>query len=253
MNASLEDFQRDFAHALLAPDAALPDDASPLATLARQPAFAVYRNTVMKGCIDALEANFPAVVRLVGRDWFRSAAALHVRAAPPRDARLLHYGEAFPAFLRDFPPAAALPYLPAVAELDRAWTDSHAAADACALQPNALAGLEPATLGALHLVPHPAARWRWFDDLPAYTLWSASRAADDAALADLHWRGEGSLLTRPEGGVQWCALDAAGCALMDACAAGASLADAAQHAQSRHGGDIAATLALLLRQGAFTG
>jgi len=28
----------------------------------------------MKGCVDALEANFPAVARLVGKEWFRAAA-----------------------------------------------------------------------------------------------------------------------------------------------------------------------------------
>ena len=29
-------------------------------------AFAVYRNTVLKGCIDALQANYPTVGQLVG-------------------------------------------------------------------------------------------------------------------------------------------------------------------------------------------
>ncbi|RZL87617.1 MAG: DUF2063 domain-containing protein, partial [Variovorax sp.] len=100
MSAStLAEFQRRFAHALLAPSADRPDEI-PHDPLAAQPAFAVYRNTVMKGCIDALEANFPAVAQLVGRDWFRAAAALHVAQTPPCEPRLLHYGQDFPAFLR---------------------------------------------------------------------------------------------------------------------------------------------------------
>jgi hypothetical protein len=49
-----------------------------IARLARQPGFAVYRNTVIKGCVDALQANYPAVARLVGAEWFRSAATLLV-------------------------------------------------------------------------------------------------------------------------------------------------------------------------------
>jgi Putative DNA-binding domain len=65
MTATLADFQDDFVHALLA----TPDNMQPnLSTLTRQPGFAVYRNTVMKGCIDALQANFPTVLRLVGEE-----------------------------------------------------------------------------------------------------------------------------------------------------------------------------------------
>ena len=75
MSTPLAQFQDAFAEALFAPQ----DIADPvMRQLAAQPAFAVYRNTVMKGCIDALEANFPVVARLVGSEWFRAAAALHV-------------------------------------------------------------------------------------------------------------------------------------------------------------------------------
>ena len=89
--ATLWQFQDDLAHALLDPgaDASLPDE---LAALVRQPGFAVYRNTTMKGCIDALQANYPAVTRLVGEEWMRAAAAIFVRADPPTEATLLRYG-----------------------------------------------------------------------------------------------------------------------------------------------------------------
>ena len=99
-------FQDAFAQALFAPGAVTNPA---VRQLAAQPAFAVYRNTVMKACIDALEANFPAVARLVGSEWFRAAAALHVAASPPRDGRLLNYGEGFADFLQGFEPATELP------------------------------------------------------------------------------------------------------------------------------------------------
>ena len=76
----LADYQDAFAQALLAEDRAVPPQ---LAYLVAQPGFAVYRNTVLKGCIDALQANFPAVARLVGDDWFRAAASVHARSALP--------------------------------------------------------------------------------------------------------------------------------------------------------------------------
>ena len=216
-------FQQALAQALFAPqDATDPR----VRHLTAQPAFAVYRNTVMKGCIDALEANFPAVAKLVGSEWFRAAAALHVAVDPPRDGRLLNYGEGFADFLQSFEPAAELPYLAGVARLDALWRDAHAAADAPPLDAAWLARHEAQRLAALVLQPHPAARWAWFAEQPIYSIWSRNRgAADDDG--EIVWQGEGALLTRPADVVTWRPIDAAGCAFLDACAQGLPLAEAA--------------------------
>lgn len=236
--ASLAQFQDGFARALL--DPALP----------APPAFSVYRNTVMKGCIDALQANYPAVARLVGEEWFRAAAAIYVREHPPRVPVLLEYGGDFAAFLAAFTPAAELPYLPAVAALDRLWTESHAAADEPVLDARSLAGLDPELLGALRMRPHAAARWAWHD-LPAYTIWSRNRnekmvVADEP---DVEWRAEGVLIARSDDAVRWIELDASGCALLDACARGEPLAQAAAAVPEA---TRAGLLAGLLAAGAFT-
>lgn len=252
MSTELCDFQDGFVQALWA----LPDEVpEQLRDLTDQPGFAVYRNTVIKGCIDALQANFPAVLRLVGEDWFRAAAGLHARARPPFDARLLLYGADFPEFLAGFAPAADLPYLSGVARLDRFWTEAHVAADALVLEPSALAGLPPELLGDLVLQPHPAARWAWFDGQPIYTLWQRNRcsALESMASGDaLDWTGEGALLTRPGGAVAWRALEAGGCAFLDVCAAGQPLALAADAALARQADcDLARLMAALLQAGAF--
>lgn len=245
---TLARFQDAFAHALLAPESA---PAAEVAALIAQPAFAVYRNTVMKGCIDALQANYPAVARLVGDEWFRAAAGIHVREALPTDPTLLRYGAAFADFLARFEPAAELPYLPAVARLDRYWTEAHAAPTADALDPAAVSGLAPETLAGTVLHPHPAARWAWFDDGPIYTIWSRNRA-DEPSAADFDWQPEGALLVRPRDAVEWIALDAAGCAFLDVCAAGGVLAEAAQAAlQAQNDADLAQLLSTLLKAGAF--
>jgi hypothetical protein len=251
MNGALARFQDDFVASLWASN----DDLAPhLRTLALQPGFSVYRNTVMKGCIDALQANFPAVLKLVGEEWFRAAAALHVRAQPPDDARLLRYGAQFPDFLRGFGPAAELPYLYGIAQLDRFWTEAHAASDADALAPSALVGLPLAQLSELVLVPHPAARWAWVDDQPVYSLWRRNR--DERCMNDdeeLTWCGEGALVTRPAGQVQWTSLGAAGCAFLDACSAGQPLAQATEVALARDAQvDLAQLMASLLEAGAFS-
>ena len=252
MTTELCDFQDGFVQALWALPDAVPEH---LRGLADQPGFAVYRNTVVKGCIDALQANFPAVLRLVGEDWFRAVAALHACARPPLDARLLLYGADFPDFLAGFAPAADLLYLSGVARLDRFWTEAHVAADAPALEPSALAGLPPEQLGDLVLQPHPAARWAWFDGQPVFTLWQRNRrsVAEGMDSGDaLDWTGEGALLTRPGGVVAWIALEAGGCAFLDACAAGRPLALAADQALSRQADcDLARLMAALLQAGAF--
>ena len=250
--SQLSRFQDDFVQALLAPPDKAPNQ---LHALVGQPGFAVYRNTVLKGCIDALQANYPAVLQLVGEEWFRAVAALYVRAQPPGDARLLLYGTGFADFLRNFAPAADLPYLPGVALLDRFWTEAHVAADAVTLAPAALAGLPPGQLGDLVLTPHPAARWAWFEGQPIYTLWRRNRSADAGggdSGDELVWTGEGALLTRPAGVVTWTGLDAASCAFLDACAAGLPLAHAASAALARQAGtDLAQLMARLLDAGAF--
>jgi hypothetical protein len=222
-----------------------------MAALASQPAFAVYRNTVVKGCVDALQANYPVVARLVGEEWFRAAAAIYVHEALPADPTLLRYGSSFADFLAHFEPAADFPYLPGVARLDRLWTEAHAAADDETLDPAAVARFAPEELAGAILHPHAAARWAWFEEAPIYTIWMRNRA-DGVPDGDIDWRPEGALLVRPRDTVGWIALDAASCAFLDACAAGSTLAGAAQEAlQAKDDADISRLMATLLGVGAF--
>lgn len=246
--SALADFQDAFAAALLAPESA---DAS-VRALVGQPGFAVYRNTVAKGCIDALEANFPAVARLVGEEWFRAAAAVFARGRLPDAPMLALYGDAFPDFLAAFEPARELPYLAAVARIDRLRSEAHAAADAAPLDPAALARRSPAALAGCRLVPHPAARWAWFEDTPAPTIW-AREHAPGGDRTEIAWRSEGILLTRPRDAVGHGFVGKAGCAFLDACAAGARIDEAAADALAAEpDADLSALMAQFLAAGAFT-
>ena len=246
MTEGLAGFQGAFATALFAP----PDLGGPLVALTRQPAFAVYRNTVMKACVDALQANFASVARLMGNEWFRAAAVIYVAAQPPADARLLRYGASLPDFLAAFEPARELPYLADVARLDHDWTEVHAAADA-ATDPAAFATLSPQALGATRVAPHPAARWRWFDGQPVFSIWSRNRGGCDDD-SEIPWQGEGALLTRRDGAVVWRAASPADCAFLDACIGGARVIDAAEAAlRAEPQADLADLLAGLLRADAL--
>lgn len=235
---NLARFQDGFVRSLIAPDNG------------GNPALHVYRNTVLKGCIDALQANYPAVARIVGEEWFRAAAAVYARRSPPESPMLVEYGAGFADFLAGFEPAAELPYLPAVARLDRFWSESHVAADEAPLRALDVAGLAPEALGGMVLKPHAAARWAWFS-IPAFTIWARNREESPVAgdEPEIEWRGEGALLTRPADAIEWLELDEAACAFMDACAAGVPLAEAADAVPA---GNVAGLLARLLAAGAFS-
>lgn len=246
--SSLAAFQDGFAR-ILTTGVADPQ----FAALVSQPGFSVYRNTVIKACVDALLANFPAVVQLVGEPWFREAASVYVREQPPLDARLLFYGEHFPDFLAHFPPAFDLPYLPGVARLDRFWIECHAALDDDAQDPASLLALAPDALGSTVVRPRASTRWKWFDNLPVYAIWSANRS-DGGRREELGWKGEGALLFRRDAEVRWVEVGPPHCAFLDACAAGRPLVDAAAAAlEADAHADIARLIATLLDAGALSG
>lgn len=193
---------------------------------------AVYRNTFAAGCGDALAANFPAVEALVGGDFFRALAQAYIAEHPPTGRTLVGYGQAFPAFLRDFPPAAQLPYLPDAAELDRAWLAAHVAPDAPPMTgADATRLAQAGDLAAHPLALHPSAQListQW----TLYPLWSAARAGetpDDAAL-QLQRAPETVLIWRPGLEVRHRRLSGAEAVFLRQVAAGETLGDAAEAA-----------------------
>lgn len=252
--APLADFQADFWRALWSPaDPATSCEASPGPW--SQPGFAVYRNTVLTACADALISLYPAVHRLTGDAWMRATALDFARASPPTGGDLQHHGGDFPDFLAarqlSGTLSADLAWLVDVARLDRLWSESHVAADAPVLDVTRLMRLAPERLAGLRLTPHPAARWRWSGEWPAFSLWQAART-EGADPNPPHWHGQGALMTRPEGAVLATEIDAAACALLDACRQGVPLADALDAVQAAFPTtDPGAALGLLLQRGAF--
>lgn len=251
MTSALGRFQEEFVQALFTGSSPA---GGPLDGARAQPGFAVYRNTVLKGCIDALQANFPAVARLVGDPWFRAAADVYVRAEPPSDSRMLMYGATFPAFLAQFLPAAELPYLSAVALLDRFWIEAHVAENAEPLNPKLVAELSPEQFGCAVFNPHPAARWAWFAGQPIRSLWENNRSPDASGGAlDLRWEDEGIVVSRPFAEVIWTPLEPGGIAFLNTCAAGGSAEAAVSAAvQAQPEADLAKLIAKLLDAGCLS-
>ena len=211
----------------------------------------VYRNTIAQGCVDALAANFPTVLSMVGEDWFRAAAALFAREAPPASAALLEYGEALPAWLDRFPPALELPYLAGIAHLDRLWTEALFAAEAPALSAETLAPLEPEVLARARLTLHPSVRFAAFEaGLPG--LWLAARdGREDLSLSETP---ETLLLVRRDGVVRSRLAGHAETAFLRACRDGHTLAEAADRTTGVDpGAPLAPLFAALIADGVFGG
>lgn len=245
MKLTLGQFQDAFVEALYQRQAPALD------ALTQQPAFAVYRNTVLSGCVEALCANFPSVERLVGRAWMEQAATAYAFQAPPEDPRLLHYGEGFAAFLEAEQARHGLPYLADVARMDWHWTGAFAAPTEPSLALAGLAGVTAADLAHARLPPRASVRWQWFSEHPVFSLWRHTREA--LPWPQEHpWRAEGALLIGNPDGVSYQALEQGGCVFLDACAHGHGLEHAsalALHAQP--GLDFSDMLCRLLQAQVF--
>lgn len=239
--SDLVSFQALFAGALAGSD----DDGE----LARQPGFAVYRNTSLKAALDALRANYPTVARLIGKAAFDRLAIGHARRHPPASPVLAEYGASFADSCADA--ADVPPYLADVARIDRLWTEAHFAADAVPVSATNIAGLAAGALMSLSLALHPATRHNWFGT-PAPSLWIAHR--NDAALAeiDIDWQAEGIVLARPEGRVTWRRIDADMVALLESFKPGRVMGEVAASFLSAHpDANLSSLFAQLLLDGAL--
>jgi len=219
-------------------DAALSGEIGALRTHLRDPdrtsdVMAVYRNTVAKGRIDALAANYPTIVQMVGEAWFAAAASAFINDRPGDSPILLGYGEGFADWLSRFPPARAMPYLAPCARLDRAWTEAHLAADTPVLTVEA-ASRAGASLAGHAAGLHRSARLFWFDwTVP--DLWLAHRYPDSQDLSvALAWRAktQGLLIYRREQVVVARRLNREEWVFLDACRLGRPLGVALMAAQS---------------------
>src|SRR3989442_522003 len=111
---ALLDLQRAFAASMLHEEddavcGAVVDDGFAAAERLR-----IYRNTCRSTLIEALRMPYPAVERLVGRDFFDMAAARYAATHPPQSGYLNTNGGEVPGFLAAFGPARGRPYLSGV-------------------------------------------------------------------------------------------------------------------------------------------
>lgn len=217
--------------------------------------FGIYRNNVISNLTAVLRLTFPAVARLVGTEFFATAAARLITQAPPRSADLYEYGDLFPGFLETFQPARHLGYLPEVARLE--WAVNKALHAPClpALAPAALTSLPERGQPDIVLLPHPSLSLLRLAH-PSAAIWKAVLAADAQeraqrlAAIDLR-RPDGCLAVLHNGvGLALVTLSEPAFAMARALVDGASLADALAAAPPA---EAAPLLARLFSEGLFAG
>jgi len=159
---------------------------------------AIHRNNFLLSLGEALKANFPVTLQLIGRDFFEQAARRFVLANPPRRPCLFEYGAAFPDYLRDLPELSSLPYVAEMARFEFARIAAYNAPTEPYLSADTLAGLSPAQLEAL-----PLRRARHAQILtiqsPALELWKAHQKPEpDLSSIDMTARPPTLLICRPD-------------------------------------------------------
>jgi len=193
MNASpLSAFQSGFAAALAehGGDAHPEGLDGPAATR-----FRIHRNNYVHGLGQELAAAYPVVRQLVGDDFFFAMARDYLAGHAPRSRSLTLFGEDFPVFLRHFPPAASVTYLPDMARLERARLEALHAADTVPLAPMRLAELGE-RLAETRFVGHPATRIVT-SDFPILEIWQAHQSGTEPTGRPISAGGQSVLVTRP--------------------------------------------------------
>ena len=121
---------------------------------------------------------------------------------------------------------ARIPFLADVARLESAWVEAYHAAEADALDLDALAAIAPDGLKPLRFRPHPAARLSRKFSHPAASIWAGSQGGGEPRAPDV-WSAEEALVARPDADVFVRVLPPGGFAFAAALFSGASLGEAA--------------------------
>ncbi len=194
--SALHDLQSAFMAALRGADAeALAGSVRPAGlTVTRR--LGVYRNNLRTSLTESLKATYPAILALVGDQFFDMLARHHIDRHPSRSGDLHRFGAEFPDTLPDIEAARPLPYLADVARLEWAYHTVFHAADRDPIAVTALSDIEPDSYHRLVLDYHPASSLvasRW----PVLDIWRlAVHDSDPEQRLDIDRGGQNLLVAR---------------------------------------------------------
>lgn len=247
--ASLRELQQAFVAGVLSERTA---DICPLIAsngIASQRRLGIYRNNASEGFLKTLEATFPVLMRLAGRDWLRQTGREYMLRHPSRSGNMHYIGERFAAFLAEQLHDGAYAYFADVARLEWAYQEVLVAADHPTFDIAALATVPPDRYPALRFVAHPALRLV-SSAYPVLAIWKANRDETSGSSTEIRLDAGASrlLLIRRELHVELRELSPGDYALLRAFTLGESLEEAAEDALMADAAlDLGAALARLVK------
>jgi hypothetical protein len=182
----------------------LTGDSAPLAPAIVADAFdaaerlGIYRNNFLISLGEALKANFPVTLQLLGGDFFAQAARRFVLDHPPQRPCLFEYGVSFPDYLDGLPQLGAMPYVAGMARFEFARVAAYNAPAERCLTTERLARLSPEQLDALPIRLSRHARIV-SAEAPLLDLWKTHQKPEpDLAGIDMSPRPHALLICRPD-------------------------------------------------------
>ena len=216
--------------------------------------FAVYRNNVQSGLINALATSYPVVAQLVGEAFFQAMAQMFIQKFPPDSPVMSTYGSQFADFIKDFAPARSVPYLADVARLERLCVQAFHAADICPVDHDLLVQAlnSPEGLAQLHLQLHPGVA-SLHSPYAIAALWTAHQSQGQIQGLDPR-QPQSTLVLRNGLRVEVFAVSSGCAVLVRLLKADNALGLAAAHAlEADNDFDLSQALALLITHNAITG
>jgi hypothetical protein len=243
--------QASFAKAVIDPACAVPSFLRSQCVADLERSFNVYRNNRVTSLVEALKSTYPAVLILVGEEFFTFAARAFISLLPPRSPVLLTYGAEFGDFLEAFEPASRLPYLPDIARFEWLRVAAYHARDAAPLSIDLLADLPAGILPSLRFQLHPSLAL-FSSAFPVASLWAATVGGEKNRKVEMR-RGECAVVLRPGLAVEQRLLRQDSFIFLSRLSRGGSLAQACQAALGANDGfDISKQLQGLFEMGAVT-
>lgn len=208
----------------------------------------VYRNTALRGQIDALAAAYPTVKAAMDAARFEGLARAYVEAHPARSRSFALYGAGLAAFITTHAEDAPTRMLADLAALDRAWLEAHSAADEAWLEASQLHGVDLTTTRLRGLASARCIRLG-FDSHGFWSALKAGLATPPSVVETPTW----ALVWRPAYEVVDRAISPAEAAFFTTATQGFTLADAVEAAQACDPGfDTAGVFAGMLAAGVFS-
>ncbi len=167
----------------------------------------IYRNNISSTLADTLADIYPVSCAMVGGDFFRSMASRYNRSHPSASGNLHDYGTRLPAFMRNMPELADLPFLPTIAEIDWACHIAYHAASLPELGIDSLNHCSVDDYEHLLFTLHPAVQ-AICSEFPIYDIWKFATSDDqNSSIPDTRSGSQQVLVYRKEGLVRVANID----------------------------------------------